>query len=163
MIAPSTITAFQLSVRAAAAAALSLAIAEFLGLQYPIYAMLSAVIVSDLSSAQTQHLGLQRLMGSVLGALIGAVVSHYVVPSPWSIGFSILITMFLSHLLHWEGTNKIAGYVCGIALLHQGVDPWGYAFWRLAETILGIVVAIAVSFVPKLLDASKQEKPNPGE
>ena len=151
MLSPSLTNALSLATRSGIAAALALAIAELFGLVYPIYAMLSAVIVTDLSPAQTRKLGLLRTAGSVLGAVIGALVTYLLVPSPWTIGLAILVTMFLSYFLHLEGTNKIAGYVCAIVMLNHSADPWIYGFWRLAETLLGIAVAILISFIPRLV------------
>src|SRR5262245_251108 len=113
--------ALQLSTRAGLSAALALFIAGLFGLVYPIYAMLSAVIVTDLSPVQTRKLGLLRIVGSVLGAVIGALVSYLFHPSPLAIGFSIMVAMFLSHFLHLEGTNKIAGYVCAIVMLNHSM------------------------------------------
>ena len=49
--------AFRLSVRAALSAGLAVAIAELVRLPYPIYALIGAVIVSDLSPAKTRQLG----------------------------------------------------------------------------------------------------------
>jgi uncharacterized membrane protein YgaE (UPF0421/DUF939 family) len=156
----STLTpAFQLSLRAAVSAGLAVAIAEFLRLQYPLYALIGAVIVSDLSPSQTRQLGLRRLAGSVLGATVGAAISQLVPSAPWAIGLSVLSAMFLSHLLHLEGAAKITGYVCGIVVLDHGAQPWAYALYRLIETILGVGMAILVSLVPKLLptDQSTQQ------
>jgi uncharacterized membrane protein YgaE (UPF0421/DUF939 family) len=155
----STLTpAFQLSLRAAVSAGLAVAIAELLRLQYPLYALIGAVIVSDLSPSQTRQLGLRRLAGSVLGATIGAAISQLLPSAPWAIGLSVLSAMFLSHLLHLEGAAKITGYVCGIVVLDHGAQPWSYALYRLIETILGVGMAILVSLVPKLLPTNQSKQ-----
>ena len=148
----------QLSFRAAVSAGLAVAIAQLLHLQYPLYALVGAVIVTDLSPLQTRQLGLQRLAGTVLGAVIGAAIIHVLPPGPLTIGFSILSAMFLSYILRLRGAAKITGYICGIVMLeHQG-HQWSYAFFRLIETVLGIGVALLVSFVPKMLSIDKSRQ-----
>jgi uncharacterized membrane protein YgaE (UPF0421/DUF939 family) len=145
----------QLSIRAAVSAGSAVAIAQLLQLQYPLYALVGAVIVTDLSPLQTRQLGLQRLAGTVLGAGIGAAVIHVLPPGPVTIGFSILSAMFLSYILRLRGAAKITGYVCGIVMLeHQGHQR-SYALFRLIETVIGIGVALLVSFVPKLISLDK--------
>ena len=142
--------ALRLSARAALSAGLAVAIAELVRLPYPIYALIGAVIVSDLSPAKTRQLGLQRLMGTVLGAAVGALVSLFLPPAPWTIGLGVLIAMFLSQLLHMPAAAKLAGYVCGIVVISHSGEAWSFGFYRLIETILGIGMAVLVSFVPKL-------------
>ena len=139
-----------LSIRAALAAGLAVAIAQLLQLQYPLYAMISAIIVTDLSPSQTRQLGFQRLAGTVLGATVGAALTHILPSGPWAIGLSILAAMFLSHLLHLKGAAKVTGYVCAIVVLDHTGQPWSYALYRLIDTVLGIGIAVMVSFVPKL-------------
>jgi uncharacterized membrane protein YgaE (UPF0421/DUF939 family) len=155
----SLISAFQLSIRAALSAGLAVAIAQLLHLQYPLYALIGAVIVTDLSPLQTRQLGLQRLAGTFLGATVGATFSRFLPPGPWTIGFSILAAMLLSNVLRMQSAVKITGYVCGIVILDHHGHPWSYAMHRLIETFLGIGVALLVSLVPKLIrvDESKQE------
>jgi uncharacterized membrane protein YgaE (UPF0421/DUF939 family) len=140
-----------MSLRAAVAAALSVAIAQWLQLQFPIYAMISAVVVTDLKASETWKLGVPRLVGTVVGAVFGALTCAFLRPNAWEGGAAIFAAMFLSHLLRLRNSAKIAGYVCGIVVLAFGEHPWEHAFHRTIETVLGIAMAMLVSVVPKLL------------
>ncbi len=151
MISPSSIAALQLSVRAAVAAGVAVFIADLLKLEFPLYALVGAVIVTDLSAAQTRKLSMQRIAGTVLGASTGAVFSGLFPEGALTIGVGILTAMLLNQLLRLTGAAKVTGYVCGIVLLSYHEDPWTYSLLRLVETVLGILVAVAVSFVPKLI------------
>jgi uncharacterized membrane protein YgaE (UPF0421/DUF939 family) len=152
------VPAFQLSFRAALSAALAVAIAELLQLQFPLYAMIGAIVVTDLSPAQTRKLGGQRLAGTVLGAAIGAVFSQFLPHGPVAIGFSIFVAMFLSHLLRLEGAAKVTGFTCAIVIFSYQDQSWSYALFRLIETTLGVGVAYLVSLVPKLISDEKREQ-----
>lgn len=151
MVQSTYTTAFQLSLRAAIGAGLALGIGQLLRLQFPIYAMISAVVVTDLDPAQTRKLGLPRLAGTVLGATVGALISVLLRPGAWEVGFGVLIAMFLSYLLRLEGAAKLAGFVCGIALFSYDNGPWSYALHRTIETMIGVALAVLISLVPKLL------------
>ena len=148
--------ALQLSLRAAIAATLALALAQLLHLQHPPYAMISAVIVTDLQPAETRKLAPPRLVGTLIGSVFGAAINSVLPPTLWTIGPGIMIAMFVSHLFSLPATAKLAGYVCAIVLLDHGDAPWSYAFFRLVETALGIGMAICVSFVPKLIQPNNK-------
>jgi uncharacterized membrane protein YgaE (UPF0421/DUF939 family) len=147
-----------MSLRAAVAAALSFAIAQWLELQFPIYAMISAVVVTDLKASETRNLGVPRMVGTVVGAVLGALTCAVLRPNPLEAGVAIFAAMFLSHLLRLRNSARVAGYVCGIVLLAYGDHPWFYALYRSIETGLGIAMAMLVSLVPKLLPAVEGDR-----
>jgi uncharacterized membrane protein YgaE (UPF0421/DUF939 family) len=152
----------QLALRSALSAGLSLALAQLFRLEYPIYAMIAAVIVTDLSASQTRKLGLRRLVATVLGAACGAALGPLLPPGPVAIGLSILVAMVICILLRGQDVAKVVGYICGVVVLNHGENPWPYAFLRLIETALGIGVAWMISLVPKLIrtDESGHQEPD---
>jgi uncharacterized membrane protein YgaE (UPF0421/DUF939 family) len=142
-----------MATRACVAAFVAVIVADGLKLAFPIYAMLAAVIVTDLSPAKTRQLGMQRLAGTVLGAALGAALSTIGWLGPAGVGIGIFISILLCHFFRIDGGAKLTAYICALVLMQHGAHPWSYAFYRLIETILGSGVAFAVSLVPKLLHA----------
>jgi uncharacterized membrane protein YgaE (UPF0421/DUF939 family) len=149
----------QLALRAALAAALSVAIAQFCKLQYPIYALIAAVIVTDLSSAKTRKLGLLRVASTVVGAMCAVVAQPILHSSTWGIGLGILIAMLICQLSPLRDGARAAGYICGIVLLAHSADVWAYALFRLLETVLGIGIAWLISLVPRLIRIAEPMTP----
>lgn len=150
--------AIQISLRAAFAAGTAVGFAKLLQLQHPIYALIAAVIVSDLSPSQTRQLGLFRLAGSAVGALIGILISLLLTSAAWTIALGVFLAILISYLLRLGRAAKLAGYVCGIVILSHSGNAISYGAYRLAETVLGIVMAIIVSLIPKLI---KNDEPKP--
>ena len=156
---PALISALQLSLRAAVSAGLAVPTAQFFELEYPINALIAAVIVTDLSPSMTRRTALRRLAGTLLGATVGALYTYVLPPGPVTIGVSILTAMLLTCVVHLQTAAKLAGFVCGIVVLAHGAQPWSYAAYRMIETFIGIAMAVLVSMVPKLL---KVEIPDDG-
>ena len=148
----------QIALRAALAAAISLAIAQALNFQFPIFAMISALIVTDLTPSRSIHLGLHRVIATVVGAGVGALLIAFAPINPWTVGFGIAFVMLTSHFLQGPDGVKVAGFTCAIIMLYQGGEPWHYAFERFVETIIGIAVAWSISHVPKLIKTDDDPK-----
>jgi len=156
---PSASDGVRCSARCALAAAAGLAIADLFHLPFPLYAVIAAVIVTDLSAAETRRLAASRIGGTMVGAVLGAALSPVLPTGPLAIASGIFLAMALTHALHMPAAAKLSGYVCAICLVQQSAAPWVYSWWRLAETVVGIAVAVLMSFVPMLLPAPTKKTP----
>ena len=151
------VNGLQLALRASVAAGVAMALAQLLGLQHPLYAFLAAVIVTDLAPSQSRKLALHRLAATAIGAVCGAVLTPLLPAGPIGIGLGILVAMLACQLAQVRDAAKVAGFICGILVLENSAAPWLSGFSRFLETTLGVVVALAVSYVPKLI---KLEEPD---
>ena len=140
----------QLPLRATTAAVLSLVIAQALQLPFPLYAFIAAVIVTDLQPAISRQLGLRRIWATVIGASCGAAMSYVVPAGAVGVGIGILVAMLLAQFLKAGEGVKVAGYISGIVLLEHAAEPHSYAFLRFVETVIGVLAAWGISYIPKL-------------
>ena len=145
------LVAFQLSLRAAIAAGLAVAVAALLHEQNPIFALISAVLVTDIAPSRTRSLAVPRFAGTALGTLLGACFVVWIPSGPWLPVLGVFSGMFLCHLLRLRGAARLAGYMCAIVVVNVGLDPWAHAMHRMIEALLGIGSALLVSLVPNLL------------
>lgn len=76
-----------------------------------------------------------------------------------TLGLGILLAMLLSNLLRLSEGARVAGYVCALIVVVQGVDPWLFGLVRSIETALGVSVAWLISLVPKLVHGEEPQKP----
>ena len=151
-----------LGVRAALASCAAVAIAQSLHLTYPLYAVVAAVIVTDVSSEKTQQSGVQRLLGTALGSLAGPLFVLGFGHSLPVVGAAIAALIFVCYVVGYTEASKLAGYVAGLVVLDHSNAPWDYARDRFVETSLGIVLAIVVSLLipERRIVARKNTDPN---
>ena len=148
----------QLALRAALGAGISLAIARALNLDTPIFALIAAVIVTDRDPAETRKSAIRRVISTAIGAACGIALAQVLGPSSWEAIIAIFLAMMLSIAVTQLGDPKIAAYLCALIIINYSDNPWHYAFYRFIETVLGIMVAWAISLVPKLLDIEDPEE-----
>ena len=147
--------------KASLAGSLSLALAGFFQLPEPYWAAVSAIIVvqSDLSAAIKASLN--RLVGTVIGAFVGACAYSLLGPTLWSFALAVLCASLICALFgRWE-TYRFSGVTVAIVMLvaHHGT-PWVVAFHRFLEVSFGIVVAflVTISFVKFYNGQSRPQK-----
>jgi uncharacterized membrane protein YgaE (UPF0421/DUF939 family) len=133
-------TAFRLAI----ASAISYALAAWWNWEYPFYAVIAAIIVMGSTVGSTRQSGINRLIGTVVGAFSGALFAVALGSNAWSLAVCVFLTIFLSSLGKLGEAAKLAGYVSAIVILTHQDSAWIYAWGRLLETLLGVAVALIV-------------------
>lgn len=147
----------QLAARAALGAGISLAIARALNFDTPIFAMIATVIVTDRDPAETRKLAIRRVISTTIGAACGVALAHVLGQSSWEAIIAIFFAIMLSIAVTQLGDPKIAAYLCALIVINYSDNALHYALYRFIETVLGIVVAWAISLVPKLIEIDEGE------
>lgn len=143
---------FRLALHAALGSLIAGAIIQLVHLQYPLYAIIAAVVVVDQNAERTRKLAWQRTISTVIGALGGATTSALFDSSLIAMAGIIFLTVTFCYTVHLAEGAKVAGYIAGIVVLEHNVSPWIYATYRFLETLIGIGSAFLVSvLIPILL------------
>jgi uncharacterized membrane protein YccC len=140
-----------LSLRVTVAALLSLALANYLNLTLPLWAVLTALIVTQMSVGRSLNATMDYLVGTLGGALYGGAIAVFV---PHSSEFALLMDLALAvaplALVAAINPSLSAAPITAIIVLlvptitHAG--PLASAIDRVLEVALGAITGLLVSF-----------------
>lgn len=118
----------------------------------PFYACIAAVICMQGSVEQSVRQGISRVMGTLLGGGVGLLALllgdwlEQPVLTGILLGAGVVFTIWLCNAIGRPAACSIGCVVlCVVILNHSGADRYLYTILRVGETLLGIVVAVAVN------------------
>jgi len=132
------------SVRTAVVAVVSLVIARSLRLPQAYWAPITSLVITQSSLGSAFAVSWQRFVGTVLGAVVGAILAAYLPPNLLVFGIGVFILGLLSPLaLADRSAFRFGGITVAIVLLTPRTEPaWRIALHRFAEVSVGIGVAV---------------------
>lgn len=144
------------NIKTAVSVFLCVLISRLLKMEYPFYAAIASVISTSSSVADSYIAGRNRMFGTFVGALIALLCSLIAPGNVFLCGIGIVIVIYICNMLNWNKSVSIACIVfCVIMTNLNGRNPFEYSFNRILDTLLGIVIAVAVNYVlvpPKYVD-----------
>jgi uncharacterized membrane protein YccC len=152
-----------LAVRITVAAILSLVAAQLLGLPLPLWAVLTAMIVTQMSVGRSLKATGDYLAGTVGGAIYGGLVA-VLIPHESELALLIVLVIAvapLALLAAGRPNMNVVPITAIIILLLPGLthaDPLSSAINRVLEVALGAVVGLVVSFVVLPSSAHRQTR-----
>jgi len=142
----------RLCLRRTVAGILACVLAKLFALPEGLWAVITAIIVMQASVGGSVKATIDRLIGTVGGAVAGAAVA-YLVPhqSLLTLGIALTVALIpLTLLVALRPNYRIAPVTAAIVLMTPGVQqlgPLGSAFDRILEITVGSVVGLIVSLI----------------
>ena len=137
------------SLKVGMAAVLAYGWALWAGMQFSIWAPLSAIIVMQVHVSASLEVSLMRLVGTTAGAVLGLSVAMLLPMTLWGQLLALLVVVPLCAFLElWEQRFRMAGMTAVLVILlgHTvDVGAIGFAADRVLEMGIGIVSALVVS------------------
>jgi uncharacterized membrane protein YgaE (UPF0421/DUF939 family) len=135
--------------RTTIAAMLSLYLANLFKLPEAYWAAITSLIVMQSTLGDTLTVSGQRFAGTAMGAAAGAFISQHFGPSPVAFGAGVFALGGICLLLHLgRAASALASVTLALVVLVARSDSgWSLALHRFVEVSLGIVVALALTFL----------------
>lgn len=144
------------TLKTAIAVFICILVTRLLGIEYPFYSCIAAVISMQGSVSSSFHTGKNRMLGTFVGAFTGLIFALIAPANIFLIGLGITIVISICSHLKWNKSVSISCIVfLAIMTNLNGKSPFIYSSGRLIETFIGIVISVAVNYAiypPKYLD-----------
>lgn len=140
------------NLKSALAIVISMLIAELFGFDTPFYAAITSVVCMQDSSENSLHMGKNRFIGTVIGAVFGSIGTLILSVNDnllLKIGLVFILStsvIYVCTIVKLPGAVTIACIVLlGTLLLNRDFSNYYYAFHRSVETFVGVIIAIVVN------------------
>jgi uncharacterized membrane protein YgaE (UPF0421/DUF939 family) len=137
---------FDLAIATGIAGIASLYAAQLFRLPQGYWAAISSFIVLQSNIAATLSAARNRLIGTAIGAMVGALFVRYVGTHPLWLGLAVVLTVVICQALGLEDSFRLACVTVAIVMLiGSGRSAWVTAGYRFLEVALGIIVAVPIA------------------
>jgi len=144
------------SIKTALAAMLAALIYAFIPNHDPTFACIGAIFGMGADMGESRRNGGNRFFGTAIGGVIGLALywlEHFIAPEGnyWLrlplMFVGILALVSVSILCKWPGGVQPGGVVLCIILFNTPAHHIDYAFWRMVDTGVGVLLALLVNYL----------------
>jgi uncharacterized membrane protein YgaE (UPF0421/DUF939 family) len=133
------------AIRVGIAATLCMLVSNLLKLKFPFFVLLPAVMPISTFFGETIKLGINRIIGSSIGAIVGVILVTIQSQNIFLIGLGIIIIIYVCNYLKWDSTTSIACLVFLAIMVGAKESAFEYSVHRLLDTFIGISISTLVS------------------
>lgn len=135
------------TIKTALAVTISLFLSQLLNLEYPYFVAMTAIISMDKTARLSINMGRNRVIGTLIGALIGILFATIDHGNPLLAGLGILIIILISNKLNLPGSITVGSFVFVAIMVHisSDVSPFFYGLHRTLDSLFGALIAFVVN------------------
>lgn len=113
------------------------------------WSVVALVVVLGTTTGQSVTAAVNRMAGSVVGCITGAVVQ---IAMPWlwlplRVTIAVVACMLLCRLLRITAGQRLGMALAGFFVFVPGDEEWQTVGWRLLATLIGISVALVITLL----------------
>jgi uncharacterized membrane protein YgaE (UPF0421/DUF939 family) len=139
--------AFIFSLKAAIAAVIAVLIFGLFGLPGPVWAAVSAVIVTEPNLHPSVKSASYRVIANLIGAFVGAALGTLIGPALPALAIGIVVTGIVCHFMRLDDALRPAYSAVVIVILASEGSKWVGSLDRVFAVALGCLCALAVGFL----------------
>lgn len=114
-----------------------------------LWCTMTAIVVLQAHLGGTYKAGLNRLLGVLLGTIMGGICTSFLGSDPVSLGIAIVFTVLGCSLLNLKDSIRIACLSTAVVMILWGmnptISPWTFSFYRFIDSCLGILIAVIIA------------------
>ena len=134
------------TIKTGIAVSLSMLVANLLGIDSSFIIIVTALITIRPTVVDSWKIGLNRILGTFVGAFIG-IVFLWIYPTNFLLaGIGVIIVIWIINKLGWKEAVTIGGIVFTSIYLYAEGNYFYHALSRLVATIIGITIAVTVNY-----------------
>lgn len=134
------------TIKTGIAVAIGLFIADLLNLNSPLFVGIGAISTMQSSVSQSFVMGKNRILATVMGALIAVIIEFLFPQNLIFLGIGIIIVIQILNILGWKNSVALAAIVFIAVSLNTNVEIISSAYHRVLDTFIGIVVGVLVNY-----------------
>jgi uncharacterized membrane protein YgaE (UPF0421/DUF939 family) len=153
--------AAMVSIRAAISAVLAVLVCRLFGLSQPVWAAVSAVVVSQASLHPSARDSLNRVLANLIGAGVGAVVGGIGGNSLWALAIGVILTGLACHFTRLEAALRPAYAAVVIVMFTTNGGAWHESLNRVIAVTIGCASTLLIALTYSKLSPSPPPAPAP--
>ena len=134
------------TVKTGISVSLGMVMAQLINLKSPVFVVIGAITAMRASVSESFIMGKNRMLGTLVGAIIGLITSNIFPRNALFLGIGIILVIYIHNLFSWKQSITLSTIVFSVIFMNTSSDQLAYALNRILDTFVGISVSMVVNY-----------------